>query len=256
MALTRLAPTPSGFLHAGNRANISLTIDLARHWGARVALRIDDADASRYRREYVDDIFDTLARMAITWDLGPRDGDDFEAHWSQRSKTGHYRSALAAAREAGMPVYACACPRSAQSGPATGGCVGGCRERHLPLEPGRTALRVAIEPGTLIGVSGSTVDIATEMGDAVIWRRDDLPAYQLVSVVEDRDLGTTHIVRGEDLLPSSALQAYIAPWFGAANVASATYVHHALEVDQHGVKLSKSTLASTMPDSSTTGEAT
>lgn len=253
MALTRIAPTPSGFLHAGNRANISFTIDMARHWGARVALRIDDADAGRYRREYVDDIFATLARMGITWDLGPRDADDFEAHWSQQSRTEHYRAALAAARDAGMPAYACSCPRSTQRGPATGGCVGGCRTRRLPLEPGRTALRLAIEPGTLIEVSGSPVDIATEMGDVVIWRRDDLPAYQLVSVVEDRDLGTSHIVRGEDLLPSSALQMHIAPWFGAANVASATYVHHALEVDEHGVKLSKSTLTTTMPPSSTTG---
>lgn len=256
MALTRIAPTPSGFLHAGNRANISRTIELARQWDAAVALRIDDADASRYRREYVDDIFDTLGRMDITWDVGPRDGDDFEAHWSQRSKTEHYRAALAAARDAGMPAYACSCPRSAQSGPATGGCVGGCRTRHLPLEPGRTALRLAIEPGTLVEVSGSRVDIAAEMGDAVIWRRDDLPAYQLVSVIEDRDLGTTHIVRGEDLLPSSALQAYIAPWFGASNVASAIYVHHGLELDEHGVKLSKSTLATTMRPSSTAGEAT
>lgn len=253
MALTRIAPTPSGFLHAGNRVNISRTVDLARDWGARVALRIDDADASRYRREYVDDIFHTLARMEVAWDLGPRDADDFEMHWSQRSRTAHYRAALVAAREAGMPAYACACPRSAQRGPATGGCVGGCHERHLPLEAGRTALRVAIEPGTLIEVCGRTVDIAAEMGDAVIWRRDDLPAYQLVSVVEDRDLGTTHIVRGEDLLPSSALQVHIAPWLDAANVVSATYVHHPLEVDEHGVKLSKSTVSTSTPSSTTGG---
>ena len=73
-------------------------------------------------------------------------------------------------------------------------------------------------------------------------RREDLPAYQLVSVVDDRDLGVTHIVRGRDLLPSSAAQVHLAPWLEAEGVAQATYVHHDLVTDASGAKLSKSTL--------------
>lgn len=243
--LTRIAPTPSGFLHEGNRVNFRTTADLARSWGALLALRIDDCDAARYRREYVDDIFATLEDMGIDWDAGPRDADDFEMNWSQRARTDYYRAELDAARATGLPVYACACSRSVQRGPATGGCAGGCRDRSLDLVPGGTTLRLAVDAAQVVHVDGTAVPLGATMGDVVLWRRDDLPAYQLVSVIEDRDLGTTHIVRGLDLLPSSALQVHLAPWLGAQSVAAATYVHHELVTDSAGEKLSKSTLSGT-----------
>lgn len=240
--VTRLAPTPSGFLHEGNRLNFRLTTELAAEVGAALALRIDDADAARYRREYADDIFATLAQMGIEWSVGPRDADDFEAHWTQRSKSEYYREQLWSGIDAGLMVYACVCPRSRQHGPATGGCVGGCRTRDLTHEPGRTALRLMVPAGTAVAVGRDRVDLAEVMGDFVVWRRDDLPAYQLVSVVEDRDLAVTHIVRGADLLGSSAAQIHLATWLQAPHVVTATYVHHGLITDAAGVKLSKSTL--------------
>lgn len=243
MPLTRIAPTPSGFLHAGNRLNFRMTAALADEVGATLALRIDDADAARYRREYAEDIFATLHAMGIEWTIGPRDADDFEKRGTQRAKTEYYRHQLREAIEAGLPVYACGCSRARQRGPAAGGCVGGCRTRDLPLEPGRTALRVAVDITGEVAVGEHLVELAAAMGDFVVWRRDDLPAYQLVSVTEDRDLGVTHIVRGEDLLPSSAAQIHLAPWLGADNVARATYRHHGLVTDASGAKLSKSTLA-------------
>ena len=241
--LLRIAPTPSGFLHEGNRLNFRVTADLATSLGADLALRIDDADATRYRREYAEDIFATLHDMGIAWTVGPSDVDDFEQHWSQRAKTEFYREALRDAIASGLPVYACACSRSQQSGPASGGCAGGCRSRALELEPGRTALRVAIEAGSEVAIGEDVVPLADAMGDFVIWRRDDLPSYQLLSVVEDRELRVTHIVRGRDLLPSSAAQVHLAQWTGAHNVAEAVYVHHELVTDSAGAKLSKSTLA-------------
>ncbi len=244
MPLTRIAPTPSGFLHEGNRLNFKRTADLAEEVGAVVALRIDDADASRYRREYAEDIFTTLHEMGITWTRGPRDVDDFESAWSQRAKTEYYRAELTKALERGLPAYACACSRSQQSRPATGGCVGDCRSRDLPLEPGATALRVVVPPGTIVHAGDVVVRLDVDMGDFVVWRRDDLPAYQLVSVVEDRDLGATHIVRGRDLVPSTAAQIHMSRWLDAELVAQATYVHHGLVTDTSGAKLSKSTLAS------------
>lgn len=241
--LTRVAPTPSGFLHEGNRMNFRLTAQVAAEVGADLALRIDDADAARYRREYAEDIFATLRQMGIEWSVGPRDVDDFEAQWTQHSKSHYYREQLWSATDAGLAVYACACPRSSQSGPATGGCAGGCRTRNLDLEPGRTALRLAVPEGTVVAVGRERVDLAASMGDFVVWRRDDVPAYQLVSVIEDRDLGVTHIVRGEDLLGSSAAQIHLATWLQAPNVVEAAYVHHGLITDAAGLKLSKSTLS-------------
>ena len=243
MPLTRIAPTPSGFLHEGNRVNFRRTADLAREIGAAIALRIDDADAARYRREYAEDIFATLRSMGIEWTVGPRDVDDFEAQWSQRAKTEYYRRQLQEALERGMPAYACACSRNQQRGPAVAGCVGGCRARGLSLASESTALRVVVDPGTAVDVAGQRVDLGAEMGDFIVWRRDDLPAYQVVSVVEDRDLGVTHIVRGIDLLPSSAAQIHLATWFDATNISGAAFVHHELVTDASGAKLSKSQLA-------------
>jgi glutamyl/glutaminyl-tRNA synthetase len=242
MPLTRVAPTPSGFLHEGNRANFRAVAQLATRVGAQIALRIDDADATRYRPAYVEDIFRTLHAMEVRWDIGPSDLGDFEANWSQRSKTDYYRAELVRLR-ASMATYACDCSRAVQVGPATGGCVGGCRTRDVPLVPGESALRVAVPIGPPVHVGQLEVDLAAEMGDFIVWRRDDLPAYQLVSVVEDRDLGTTHIVRGRDLLASSAAQIFLADSIGASNVAAATYVHHELITDSDGRKLSKTQIS-------------
>jgi glutamyl-tRNA synthetase len=242
-ALTRIAPTPSGFLHEGNRLNFQTTAQLAGTWGARIALRIDDADAARYRSEYVDDIFATLRDLGIDWHLGPRDRDDFEAHWSQRHKTDYYRDQLNQAIADGLDVYACSCSRSVQRGPAVGGCAGGCRDRGLTWEPGSTSLRATIPAHTVVDFIGGSARVGAHMGDVVLWRRDDLPAYQLVSLVEDRDMHVTHIVRGADLIDSTGTQVYLARWFDAANVAQAEYVHHDLLTDASGAKLSKSPIA-------------
>lgn len=238
--LTRIAPTPSGYLHAGNRFNFTFIRDWAQDLGARIALRIDDADVARYRREYVDNIFATLEALDIPWDVGPRTVAELETSWSQRHKTAYYRSELERARERGLPAYACHCSRSMQSGPATGGCVGGCRGASRPFTPGVTSLRVCIPEDLELMLDGHAVNPAEAIGDPVIWRRDDLPAYHLVSIVEDRDLGSTHIARGLDLLASSALQIHLAPWFEADSVARAEYRHHRLLTDSTGSKLSKS----------------
>ena len=250
--LLRLAPTPSGFLHAGNRHNFALTADLARELGAPLALRIDDADAARYRREYAEDIFRTLRAMDIEWQIGPADVEDFEEHWSQRRRTDHYRAELIAAQDHGLLTYACSCSRTQQRGAASGGCSGGCRDRDLTWEPGVTAVRVVVPVGMTVHVGEREVRLDEAMGDFIVWRRDDLPAYQLVSVVEDRDLRTTHIVRGIDLLESTAAQIFLAASVDAPNVAEATYVHHELITDEWGGKLSKSTMSAKItPDDGT-----
>jgi glutamyl/glutaminyl-tRNA synthetase len=90
-------------------------------------------------------------------------------------------------------------------------------------------------------------DSHSTLGDVVLWTKENSPAYQLVSIVTDRDLGTTHILRGQDLAQSSALQINIAPFFAAENVAQAVYLHHELVVDNSGTKLAKSAGAQGRP---------
>lgn len=245
--ITRFAPTPSGYLHAGNAANALLVWGLARQLGGTVALRIDDLDAARYRPAYVDDIFDLLPWLGLTWQHGPRDRRDLEEHHSGRLRTARYRSALDTAAQAGLELYACRCSRRMLAGPATGGCPGGCRTASHALVPDESSLRAHVPPGTVMTVDGHDVDVAAAVGDVVVWRRDDLPAYHLASVIDDEDLGVTHIVRGADLLESTAVQLFLAPYLGAERVRAATFIHHGLLTGPDGSKLSKSQLVTGEP---------
>lgn len=238
--ITRIAPTPSGYLHEGNAAHIVLVDSIARELGAVVALRIDQADTGRTRDEYLEDVFGILAWLGIDWEVGPRNPAEARATWSQAMAADRYRAALTSAVHAGLPVYACRCSRREMAGPATGGCPGDCRGKGFELAPGVSSLRVRVPLGTRIQVDAQSVDIAAAMGDFVIWRRDDLPAYQLASVVDDVALGTDLLIRGADLLASTAAQFYLAPYLNAQELLGARVVHHRLLVDESGSKLSKS----------------
>lgn len=229
--ITRFAPTPSGYLHIGNAVNAQLVAWLAAAHDGTVALRIDDMDAARCRPEYVEDVFEVLGWLGIDWQLGPRDPNDLDANHSLQRRTEYYRAELWAAAGRGLELYACRCSRSQLGGPPTGGCPGGCRQASLEYVAGETALRAHVP-----------VHVCPEIGDAVLWRRDDLPAYHLASVVEDRDLGVTHVVRGDDLRASTAIQLFLAPYLDAVGLTRAHVLHHALLTDADGAKLSKSTL--------------
>src|SRR5262245_28324997 len=91
---TRIAPTPSGYLHIGTILSFSLTAGLARREGASILLRIDDLDRERVQAEYVEDIFETLRFLGIPWDEGPTDAEDFARNWSQMRRLLLYRKAL------------------------------------------------------------------------------------------------------------------------------------------------------------------
>lgn len=241
--ITRIAPTPSGYLHEGNCVNFLLTAWLAESMEGTLALRIDDMDADRYRPEYVTDALRVLDWLGISWQQGPRSTEECEQSFSLRERTDSYRADLRRLQNSVLDTYDCDCSRSAARAVGANGCVGECRFRNVRAMPGRTATRVHVPDGTLVHVGDVDVDLSTAMGDFVVWRRDDRPAYQLASVVEDQKLGTTHFVRGSDLLASSAAQIYLASGLDADHVASAGYIHHPLVRNSHGEKLSKSQLA-------------
>jgi glutamyl-tRNA synthetase len=241
--ITRIAPTPSGYLHLGNCVNFVLVDRMARAQAGRVVLRIDDLDAARYRPEYVDDIFRVLEWLDIAWHVGPRSREEFESDYAMRSRSEYYRAELGSMSPS-LETYACECSRADLHAAHALGCVRGCADRDLALQPGRSALRVRVRQGTTVAVGDIRVDISAEVGDFVLWRRDDRPAYQLASVIEDRDLGVTDVIRGMDLLPSTAAQLLIAPALGAESLARASFHHHALVQDDAGHKLSKSQLGS------------
>ncbi|MBS1581972.1 MAG: hypothetical protein JST66_07210 [Bacteroidetes bacterium] len=242
---TRIAPTPSGLLHAGNGASFLLAWQAARAAGGDVLLRIDDLDAERVRPEYIADIFGTLGWLGIHPDRGPADAADFDAHWSQRLRIPRYLELVDRLRSGGH-LYACGCSRKdIASRGATEGYDGHCRLRGLSFDAPEVAWRLRIPEGTTAqwtewAHGRRSLDLARAMGDPVVRQRDGRPAYQVASLADDNDFGITFVVRGEDLLPSTACQLYIASLLELPDPGAATFMHHPLLRDAGGEKLAKS----------------
>jgi glutamyl/glutaminyl-tRNA synthetase len=240
--LSRLAPTPSGWLHEGNGLSFILTWALARRHQARLLLRVDDLDRARYRPAYLEDIFETLVWLGLDYDQGPRSEEDLERHWSQRHRMNLYLELLAVLRESGR-LYACVCSRSRRRLlTANASCP--CREEGISLDRQDASWKVQVPEGTRVACREPGglrhLDIHQLMGDFVVRQKNGMPAYQVASLADDRHFGVDLIVRGEDLLPSTAAQLYLASLTGYADFLDAVFVHHPLVLDAQGQKLSKS----------------
>ena len=248
---TRIAPTPSGFLHAGNALNFLITHQLAREQGCTLRLRIDDLDTERVRPEYVQDIFDSLHWLEIIWDEGPHDPEDFYRNWSLTFRTEEANALLIALKDAGY-LYACTCSRS-----QVVSCTCGSKSIRFDLPNATWRLRVPEPCPMRINAwpNGEVlVDLHTALRDPVLRQRNGSPAYQIASLADDLRFGTTLIVRGEDLLPSTACQLYIAELLGSDTFHRARFLHHPLITDEHGRKLSKSQGAASLRGMRLAGE--
>lgn len=241
---TRIAPTPSGYLHLGNALSFAITWALARQQQGIVALRIDDLDNARFRPEYLQDIFDTIDFMGIDYDEGPRSPQDFQDNYSQLLRLATYRTLLDKLVQHGM-VYACPCSRTQIAALSPQGLYPlTCRDGDLPLDAPNAAWRIRIPEGTAITfhdqlLGNCSVALALEMPDFVVRRKDGVPAYQIASLADDLAMGVNLIVRGEDLMLSTAAQLFLAQHTGATAFNEAAFVHHPL-ISSDGNKLSKS----------------
>ncbi len=246
--LSRIAPTPSGFLHLGNAANFLLTAAMVKAQAGQLLLRIDDLDQQRLRPDYVENIFASLDYLNIHIDFGPRSPQALQRSWSQQHRLPLYHLALDKLLQT-KQVYACDCSRKRLQSLPGGLYDGHCRDRNLPLRRSGIAWRIRVDEQVVAITDGfqetiALVNLAIQMGDFVIRKKDGLPAYQLSSVVDDLYFGVTHIVRGMDLLPSSAAQSYLLVWLGEKQ--PWTYYHHPLLLTPEGEKLSKSAGASAL----------
>lgn len=221
----RLSPTPSGYLHQGNALNFILNWWQARLYGAKLLLRIDDHDETRKRDEFVEDIFKVLYWLELDWDEGPQNREDFERKFSQTHKKDVYRKFLGDVPH----TFSCQCSR-ADLKQFNGTYPGICRNLNLKGE------------GLAIRVNTDSFEaVSPDLKDCVLWRKDDLPAYQLVSLFEDLENEVTHVLRGEDLKESSHFQKELAKTMGLS--LETEFFHHGL-LKNHGEKLSKSQDAS------------
>ena len=242
---TRIAPTPSGYLHVGNVLSFAVAAALARKVNATILLRIDDLDGARIRRPYVEDIFDTLHYLGIPWDEGPRDYHQYEKEYSQRHRLESYRSALQALKDEGQ-LFACNCSRTQTAALHKNGIYTDvCRHRNIPLEEDNVSWRlrtdeekelaVPVFPDALIKTT-----LPLSMTDFVVRKKDGCPAYQLASVVDDHYFGIDLVVRGEDLWPSTIAQHYLSGLIPGNTFRHAVCYHHPLLTDAGNRKLSKS----------------
>ncbi|MBK9146620.1 MAG: tRNA glutamyl-Q synthetase [Flavobacteriales bacterium] len=255
MLRTRIAPTPSGLLHAGNAINFLLTDEVARSFGASIRLRIDDLDADRLRPAFVEDVFESLRWLGIAWQEGPVDAKDHERRFSQHARVSRYLEQIDLLKEQG-DLYACACSRTELR---KGACA--CRNGSRSMNDPRAAWRLRLPSDAEVRVVDlfgreRWLRLAALMPDPVLRQREELgarPAYQIASLVDDVDHGATHIVRGEDLLPSSACQLYLAERLGLEAFTSVVFLHHPLITDAAGAKLSKSAGADSLKAMRTQG---
>jgi glutamyl-Q tRNA(Asp) synthetase len=238
----RFAPSPTGPLHFGSLIAAVASYADAKSSRGRWLLRIEDLDPPREHRGAADSFPRVLEHYGFTWD-GPI--------LRQSTRDAAYAEALELLREEEM-VFPCACTRAELEQAPMGAAgervyPGTCRNGLLPGHGPRSwRLRVAANPVTFIDrVQGPhSQNLARDVGDFVVRRADGLWAYQLAVVVDDRDQGVTDVVRGADLLPSTPRQIWLQQQLKAAHP---RYAHVPVAVNSAGEKLSKQTLAQSLP---------
>jgi glutamyl/glutaminyl-tRNA synthetase len=233
---TRIAPTPSGYLHLGNVLSFVLTVALARQTGAKILLRIDDLDRERVQTAYIQDIFDTLNFMEILWDEGPRDLAEYQNQWSQLHRLELYHKTLERLKMNGH-LYACTCSRTTIA-PCT------CYNQHLAfnspdcswkLKTDDNEISVETYPKQTISAK-----LTPDMQNFVVRKKDGFPAYQLASLCDDLHFGVDLIARGHDLYTSTLAQLQLAQKLKETPFLNATFYHHPLLMASVNQKLSKS----------------
>jgi len=239
----RLAPSPTGALHLGHARSFLLAWWSARAQGGRVVLRIEDLDVDRAEPAWIDAARRDLEWLGLDWD---------RPELLQSTRTDALEEALQRLLDEGQ-AYACTCSRReirvALSAPHAGGELrypGTCRGRwagpaEAEAETGRAAgVRFRVPAGlvrwndALLGPQAHDVDAA--VGDFLVARRDGHFAYQLAVVVHDALQGVTEVVRGDDLVPSTARQALLQDALGLPRP---TWLHVPLVVDAAGRRLAK-----------------
>ncbi|PUZ29375.1 tRNA glutamyl-Q synthetase [Chitinophaga parva] len=241
---TRLAPTPSGYLHIGNALSFALTAALAQQHRAQTLLRIDDMDRDRIQPAYIQDIFDTLSFLNIPWTEGPKNITQYEQQYSQHHRLSLYENALQQLARQGK-VYACTCSRAQiLQHNAAGIYPGTCRHKQLPLDTKDAAWRIITDdtPLQVNTLAQGTVhaQLPPGMQDFIVRKKDGYPAYQLSSVVDDVHFAVDLIVRGKDLWDATLAQHFLAIQLQYATFTNAVFYHHPLLMETTEQKLSKS----------------
>ncbi len=242
----RIAPSPTGYLHLGHARTFWIAQERARQNGGTLILRNEDLDAARCKPEFVTAMYEDLRWFGLEWQEGPDCGGPF-APYSQRERRKFYQVAFEKLRERGF-IYPCHCSRKevlqSLQAPHQGDeepiYPGTCRE-NTESKNGATNWRFRVPDGETISFIDGNFGLqqfvaGKDFGDFVIWRHDDVPAYQLAVMVDDAEMQITEVVRGADLLLSTARQILL---YHALGFNSPAFFHCELVTDEHGIRLAK-----------------
>jgi glutamyl/glutaminyl-tRNA synthetase len=245
----RLAPSPTGYLHLGHARTFWVAQQRALAAGGTLVFRDEDLDPERSRPHFLQAIFEDLRWIGLDWQEGPDVGGSC-GPYQQSRRYPFYRGAWRTLMTGGW-LYPCHCSRKdlAQSMQAPhddeGIYPGTCRVLARPMHgnevPAGANWRFRVPDGEAIVFHdehfGRQQYVAgQDFGDFLVWRRDDHPSYQLAVAVDDAAMHITEVVRGADLLKSTARQILLARALG---LPSPAWYHCDLLCDEHGQRLAK-----------------
>jgi glutamyl/glutaminyl-tRNA synthetase len=247
----RLAPSPTGYLHLGHARTFWVAQERARANSGSLILRNEDLDSTRFKMEFVGAMLEDLRWFGFEWSEGPDVGGKC-APYNQSERMNFYRNALEKLR-AGNFIYPCTCSRKDIQQAVTAPHAesdepvypGTCRTKFPSaksnLPSAKFNWRFCVPDDETIsfmdGDYGEQKFVAgKDFGDFVVWRHDDVPAYQLACVVDDAAMQITEVVRGADLLVSTARQILL---YRALGLTPPIFFHCALMLDEKGERLAK-----------------
>jgi len=246
----RLAPSPTGYLHLGHARTFWIAHQRARGAHGKLAFRNEDLDYQRCKPEFVSAMYEDLRWIGLDWDEGPDVGGPF-GPYSQSQRRKVYLECWRRLRDGGF-IYPCSCSRKdldrALQAPHEDDEIpypGTCREKIVAARdwdaPAGISWRFKVPDGARIAFSDlkfGTLHFTagSDFSDFLVWRRDDIPAYQFAVVVDDEAMQITEIVRGADLLKSTARQLLLIRALGYSEPA---YFHCPLLRDEHNLRLAK-----------------
>jgi len=235
-------------LHLGHARTFWVAQERARANGGELILRNEDLDSTRFKMEFVDAMLEDLHWFGFEWSEGPGVGGKF-APYNQSERMSFYSAALEKLR-AGNFIYPCTCSRKdiqqAVTAPHAEGdepiYPGTCRSKpESEIIGGKFSWRFRVRDGETISFHdenfGEQKFVAgKDFGDFVVWRHDDVPAYQLACVADDAAMEISEVVRGADLLVSTARQILI---YRALSFMPPKFFHCELMLDEKGERLAK-----------------
>jgi len=253
----RLAPSPTGLLHIGHARTFWIAAQRSLERRGTLILRNEDLDPQRSRAEFARAMIEDLHWLGIHWTEGPDCGGPY-GPYSQSERRTLYREAWLKLRERGF-LYPCFCSRKdlAQSASAPNDAddeplyPGTCRDREdtsSASDPAGVNWRFRVPDGEAIEFTDLNLHpqryiAGRDFGDFLVWRRDDVPAYQLAVVVDDTSMRITEVVRGADLVKSTARQVLLMRALSdnrtGIQAALPDYFHCELLRDESGVRLAK-----------------